>query len=314
MSLALPSFRLLPLPPVAAMFFFAVLFCGAPAARAADPFQDEVRLFLTEYCTKCHNANKKSGELDLTFFDTSAKLLDDFRQWEHVVAFLKKGEMPPEKAKQPPAQLRAEMVATIEKVLLTQARKLAGDPGVVPPRRLSNAEYDYTICDLTGRDIRPAASFPVDPASGEGFNNTGEALTMSPSLFKKYYAAAESVADHTVLTTEGLRFAPHPVVTFADRQKFYEQQIIRFYESHAVDHAKYLTELWLYKHRGEKKDTSVERWAEVRGFSPKYARLLWDSLEGKSDDKHYIARLRDKWNALPAPKNAAAPTAAEVQG
>ena len=117
---------------------------------------------------------------------------------------------------------------------------MAGDPGIVPPRRLTNAEYDYTIRDLTGADIRPAKSFPVDPASGEGFNNTGEALTMSPALFKKYYAAAEFVGDHAVLTTEGLRFAPHPAVAFADRQKFYERQIIAFYEAHAVDHEKVL--------------------------------------------------------------------------
>ena len=71
-------------------------------------------------------------------------------------------------------------------------------------------------------DIRPARAFPVDPASGEGFNNTGEALVLSPALFKKYYAAAEFVSDHAVLTTDGLRFAPHPAVTFADRQKLYE--------------------------------------------------------------------------------------------
>ena len=40
----------------------------------------------------------------------------------------------------------------------------------------------------------------------------------SPALFKKYYAAGEFVADHALLTPAGLRFAPHPVVTFADRK------------------------------------------------------------------------------------------------
>ena len=41
----------------------------------------------------------------------------------------------------------------------------AGDPGPVLARRLSNAEYDYTIRDLTGVDLRPAHEFPVDPAN-----------------------------------------------------------------------------------------------------------------------------------------------------
>ena len=230
--------------------------------------------FFAAYCVQCHNKEKASGELDLTRFASAAKFVEDFRQWEHVVTFLKKEEMPPAKAKQPPAEVRAEMIATLETVLLAEARKLAGDPGVVPPRRLTNAEYDYTIHDLTGADIGAAKSFPVDPASGEGFNNTGEALTMSPSLFKKYYAAAEYVADHAVLTTAGLKFAPHPAVTFADRQKFYEQAIIRFYETHAVDYEKYFTALWLYKHRpAARKAATVEGWAAEAGLSPKYLRL-----------------------------------------
>lgn len=284
------------------------------SARAADPFKDKVRPFLNEYCVRCHKADKKGGDLDLTRFDTAAKLLEDFRQSEHIVTFLKKEEMPPATAQQPTAALRKEMIATIEQVLLTEARKMAGDPGVVPPRRLTNAEYDYTIRDLTGADIRPAKAFPIDPASGEGFNNTGEALTMSPALFKKYYAAAEFVSDHAVLTTEGLKFAPHQAVAFADRQKFYEQQIIHFYETHAVDHAKYFTELWLYKHRGEeKKSTSIEQWAEARGLSPKFARSLWDALEDWSGEAYFVGWMRNRWRDFPTPKNAASPTAAEVQ-
>jgi len=281
---------------------------------AADPFQEKVRPFLDTYCVRCHDAKTKRGELDLTKFTTSAKILDDFRQWEHVITFLKKEEMPPAKAKQPSAELRAEMIAAIEKVLLMEARKLAGDPGVVPPRRLTNAEYDYTIRDLTGQDIQPAKSFPVDPASGEGFNNTGEALTMSPSLFKKYLAAAELVGDHAILTTEGLRFAPHPMVAFADRQKFYEQAIIRFYETHAVDYHKVFTALWLYKYRpAERKNATVEEWATERGLSPKYATRVWLALEGKAEDRFFLHWLRSRWNALPAPKNPAEPNPGEIE-
>lgn len=280
----------------------------ASGAGAADPFQDKVLPFLNTYCVQCHKKDKASGELDLTRFTSADKLLDDFRQWEHVVTFLKKEEMPPAKAKQPAAELRAEIIATLEQVLLKEAKKLAGDPGVVPPRRLTNAEYDYTIGDLTGVDIRPAKSFPVDPASGEGFNNTGEALTMSPSLFKKYYAAAEHVADHALLTTEGLRFAPHPAVAFADRQKHYEQAIIKFYEAHAVDYEKCFAALWAYRYRPEaRKAATVEDWAKEAGQSPKYLRSLWEALQGDPADKFLVRWVRDRWNALPAPKNPAEP-------
>ena len=246
-----------------------LMLLGGSELRAADPYQDTVLPFLNTYCVRCHNAKTKSGELNLTRFTSAATLLDEFRQWELVVAFLKKEEMPPPKAEQPTAALRAKVLETLEQVLKTEARKLAGDPGAAPPRRLTNAEYDYTIRDLTGMDIRPAKSFPVDPAAGEGFNNTGEALTMSPALFKKYYAAAEFVADHALLTPSGLRFAPHPVVTFADRQKYCEQAILHFYEQHAVDYEKCLSALWLYKHRpAAEPNVTIETWATEKNLSP----------------------------------------------
>ncbi|WP_020473894.1 DUF1592 domain-containing protein [Zavarzinella formosa] len=304
------------LVPVFAGSLFAMMFHGVHSdLRAADPFQDKVLPFLKTYCIQCHNEKTKSGELDLTRFNSSAKVAEEFRQWEHVVTFIKKQEMPPAKAKQPSADGRAEALAALEQTILTEARKQAGDPGVVPPRRLSNAEYDHTIHDLTGVDVRPAKTFPVDPASGEGFNNTGEALTMSPSLFKKYYAAAELVADHALISSSGVGFAPHPVVTFADRQKFYEQAIIRFYEQHTVDYEKCFTALWLYRHRpAARKEVTVEAWATEAGLSPKYLRSLWNTLQGDSPDNFLILWLRQRWNALPAPTNPMTPAVtAELQ-
>lgn len=297
----------------ARLLTLALALVGA-SATAADPFKDTVAPFLKAYCVDCHNAKKAGGDLDLTKYLAAAKPFEDFRQWEQVVGFVKKEEMPPAKAKQPTAEERTKALAAMEKLLFAEAAKLAGDPGVVPPRRLTNAEYDNTIRDITGAEIRPAASFPIDPASGEGFNNTGEALTLSPSLFKKYYAAAEFVGDHALLTTAGLRFAPHPTVTFADRQKYYERAILAFYEKHAVDQAQTLAVLWTFKHRpAPRAGTTVESWARERGVSPKYARLLWDALEGKDDDKTFLAWLRERWNKFPAPKTPLDPNPADVR-
>ncbi len=74
-------------------------------------------------------------------------------------------------------------------------------------RRLSNVEYDNTVRDLTGVDLRPAREFPVDGAAGEGFTNVGEALAMSPSMLDKYVAAAKAIASHAVLLPDGFRFS-----------------------------------------------------------------------------------------------------------
>src|SRR5262249_37854510 len=83
-----------------------------------------------------------------------------------------------------------------------------GDPGPVVLRRLSNAEYTYTVQDLTGLDsLQPAREFPLDGAAGEGFMNTGQALVMSPSLVTKYLDAGKEIARHAVLLPDGIRFS-----------------------------------------------------------------------------------------------------------
>jgi hypothetical protein len=86
----------------------------------------------------------------------------------------------------------------------------AGDPGPVVLRRLNNAEYTYTVRDLTGvAALDPAKEFPVDSASGEGFMNVGNSLVMSPSLITKYLDAAKDVASHAILLPDGIRFSPY---------------------------------------------------------------------------------------------------------
>lgn len=282
---------------------FVLLAAVCPRAFAEDLHGDKVVPFLKTYCYKCHNEKTAEGLLNLTQYTSSGLIARDFRQWEHVITFLKEEKMPPRKAVQPTAAERTEFLAAVDKLLLIEARKLAGDPGASTPRRLSNAEYNYTIRDLTGKDIRPTASFPVDPASGEGFTNTSEALVMSPSLFKKYYAAGQDVADHVLLTTTGLEFAPFPVVTFSDRQKYYEQAILRFYEQHRIDLATYLTSAWSYRHRpGARREVTIEAWATDNRLSPKYLSALWIALNADNTNEVFPMQvIRQRWNALPGP-------------
>ena len=293
------------LPPLLMLAF------RSQTVEAADSFQDTVLPFVKTYCVECHNQKKNEGQLDLTRYATSESVAADYRKWEHVVTFVTKEEMPPPDAQQPEPVERAKVLRVLGALLLQEARKTAGDPGVVLPRRLNNAEFNYAIRDLTGVDIRPADSFPIDPASGEGFSNTGEALVMSPSLFKKYYAAAQHVADHALLTPTRMEFAPHPVVTFADQTKLTEQAILRFYQRHKVDYANYLTAAWLYRHRpADRSAMTIEEWASEQQLSPKYLRTLWEMLiDEKATDRFLLSPLRERFNALPPPAESREPKA-----
>jgi hypothetical protein len=190
---------------------------SASAAEApADSVFDELRqqyqqrtaAVLKEYCLDCHSTDAREGELDLERFAS----LDDVRRdppaWQKVAEMLVGGEMPPEDSPQPTDVEMTQLSDWTERYLDAEARAAAGDPGPVVLRRLNNAEYTYTVRDLTGVPLSPAREFPVDGAAGEGFTNTGSALSMSPSLVSKYLDAGKDIANHAVLLPDGIRFSP----------------------------------------------------------------------------------------------------------
>ena len=188
--------------------------------------------------------------LDLRDHRTLENVSRDHRVWELVRERVEANEMPPEEARaQPRDDERQAAIAWIRAWQDRDAERNAGDPGPVLSRRLSNAEYDYTIHDLTGVDIRPTREFPVDPANEAGFDNSGESLTVSPALLKKSLAAARHVADHLVLKPDGFVFAPHPAVTETDRDKYCVHRIVDFYRRHEVDYADYFFAAWQYQNR-----------------------------------------------------------------
>ena len=157
----------------------------------------------------CHSTEEQEGDLDLERFDTLKAVRADARAWQKVAEMLDNGEMPPKKASQLSGDERARLRNWVRNYLDTEAKARAGDPGRVVLRRLSNAEYTYTLRDLTGvESLDPAREFPVDGAAGEGFTNTGNALVMSPALLTKYLDAAKEVASHAVLLPDGFRFSP----------------------------------------------------------------------------------------------------------
>ncbi|HZV04790.1 MAG TPA: DUF1592 domain-containing protein [Gemmataceae bacterium] len=275
-------------------------------------FSSRVRPFLERYCFSCHGEKKQKAHLDLSRDSTVHAVANNTRQWERVLERLQADEMPPEEAsRQPKPEERAAVVAWIRELRDREARRNAGDPGTVLARRLSNAELDYTIRDLTGVDIRPAREFPVDPANEAGFDNSGESLTMSSALLKKYLAAMRRVADHVVLKPQGFVFAPHPAVTDTDRDKYCVQRILDFYERHKVDLADYFLAAWKYRHRDKLggPDADLNYFASEKMLSPAYLTLIWQTLTDAEAEAGPLAVLRKRWRELPTPPGASAEAA-----
>ena len=65
--------------------------------------------------------------------------------------------------------------------------------------RLNRNEYTNTIRDLLGVRFRAEKYFPADD-SGDGFDNIGDVLTVSPLLMERYLAAAERIASWAIST------------------------------------------------------------------------------------------------------------------
>jgi hypothetical protein len=266
-------------------------------------FATEVRPFVKRYCVSCHGPRKPKASLDLSRDATAAAVAGNARQWEQVLERLQAREMPPETAKrQPSPEERAAVIAWLRGLRDREARRHAGDPGPVLARRLSNAEYDYTIRDLTGVDIRPTREFPVDPANEAGFDNSGESLAMSPALLKKYLAAARRVADHVVLKPDGFVFAPHPVVTDTDRDKYCVARIIAFYERHKVDLADYFLAAWRFQHRAAlgKPKAALRDFAAEAGLSARYLKAIWSLLQEDPPATGPLGEVQAEWRKLPA--------------
>ena len=272
-------------------------------------FRETVRPFLDTYCMGCHGAEKPKGDMDLSVYLTANAVAKDLMHWELVLEQLEEKSMPPAKAKRhPQAEARQAVIDWIEAIRKDESTRNAGDPGPVPARRLSNAEYDFTIRDLTGVDLRPTQEFPVDPANKAGFDNSAESLAMSPALVKKYLDAARGIADHLVLKPQGFDFASHPVVADTDRDKYCVRRVIDFYKRQRTDYAGFFLAAWRFRHREAlgRPNASLADVAAEAGISPKYLALIWSTLTEPSDQVGPIAALQLLWRELPPPSNGSA--------
>ena len=188
-------------------FTALVLYCACVCD--GDEFSAVIHPTLRQFCFECHSKELKKGDVDLEQFQSVDSALKQPKICEQMLEQLSSGEMPPKGKSQLSSGQKSQLIAWLHARLDQVALARAGDPGATVLRRLSNAEYAYTLRDLTGvESLNPAKEFPVDGAAGEGFTNVGAALVLSPSLLTKYFDAAKAITDHVVLVPDGIRFSP----------------------------------------------------------------------------------------------------------
>ena len=183
---------------------------------AAEPlnagFDKHARELLKAYCVDCHGADKPDGNVRLDEEQGIDKLLADKQLWWRVLKNVRADMMPPATADKPTADERRGMLEWIE-TAVAGVDPQHPDPGPTSLRRLNRAEYRQTIHDLMGIDFNAEIVFPPDD-TGFGFDNVGEALSISPMLLEKYVQSASTIVAEAVPTETWIK----PTVRIAGRE------------------------------------------------------------------------------------------------
>ena len=174
---------------------FTAAASGVLLAADAPSFEKTVQPVLSKTCTPCHNSQLSSGGLDIAPFTKPGSVTEQREGWQVILDKLRAGDMPPVGVPRPP-QLDAA-IAFIQGQFDLADSKVKPDPGRVTARRLNRAEYSATIRDLLAVEFHAEQNFPTDDL-GNGFDNSGDVLTISPLLMDKYLAAAERIASRAL--------------------------------------------------------------------------------------------------------------------
>lgn len=297
--------------------FVAWVSCLATFGAATEEIPRDwksTRSFLQSYCIDCHDDSLTKGGLDLEKLSNSPKLGSDFLTWEKAIEAVSAGKMPPKGKAQPNTAARKAWVEGLRTALSDHQRRHAGDPGIVRLRRLTGAEYDYAIQDLTGLNLELGSQFINDAVGGEGFSNVGEVQFLDESGLERYLEAAKTVATHAMIGASPLAFFPHRGLTGLEISAM--ERIQEVYRAHGFRKAagegaepygqdrypKAFFVAWQYRHRqhSSKPKEELEDIAQREGIAPRFAKHVWSVLHAPSPS-FPISEIAKLWSDLPTP-------------
>ncbi|MEO2015247.1 MAG: DUF1592 domain-containing protein [Fuerstiella sp.] len=162
-------------------------------AAGRRDFHQQIVPLLKAACFECHDGESANGDLDLEALVATTPLVVNRSHWINVIQQLKVRSMPPTDADQPSEADRRTLTAWLTNSIENFDYSTVRQPGYEPARRMTHAEYNNTVRDLTGIDLRPADRFPVDMTATSGFENSANSLFVQPILMERYVVAAEAI-------------------------------------------------------------------------------------------------------------------------
>lgn len=274
----------------------------------------KIEPMLAKYCYDCHGGKKTKGGIDLKKLHDDPSVGKEFALWNKVKDALKNGDMPPEEDPQLSKTEQEQVHKWLGHSLQAAIDANAGDPGTVTIRRLTNAEYDRTIRDLTGIDYKLSKDFQPDGGGGEGFSNIGDVLFVNPQQLDKYFGAARKLAEHaTIMPGSGIGFQEQrvglrgPVQVRAQAEQglyvWYQKMAAPYLPKDGEDakEAAYMTACWKFKYKDQTGAVSLEQLAKESGLMVPFLDNWWTMLNDETRKSRYLDLTRVAWRELPGP-------------
>jgi len=162
---------------------------------SAQTFESMAIPFMEDYCYKCHSEDERvRGDLDLLHHSMAESLVKDREVWLDILEQVETEEMPTKKPL-PSAEERAKFVEWLRGEVDSVDWSKVKYAGHVAMPRLTKREYNNTMRDLLGVDVKPGHILFEDGEGTSGFTSDRSNLFISPASMEKYFQAADKALD-----------------------------------------------------------------------------------------------------------------------
>ncbi len=165
-------------------------------------FQKGVSPFFKTYCVKCHGPEKSKGGLAVHALNGDLATTEELDKWESVLEMLEIGEMPPIDEPQPSKAEVDAVTHWIESGMRESVEKANRQKPEAKTRRLTNVEYENTLSNLLGFELRVIDDLPEDPDHYYHFNNTAELMRIGPEQLDRYLEVARKAMRSAIVDPE----------------------------------------------------------------------------------------------------------------
>jgi mono/diheme cytochrome c family protein len=170
------------------------------SSSAQELVPNSIADILSKQCFDCHGNGASEGGLKLDGLLQQTTTEETKQRWWKVLSNVRAGTMPPPDSDSRLSQPELQNISNWIKYKAFEIDRNQPDPGRVTLRRLNRREYANTIRDLLGIDFNADIVFPPDD-TGFGFDNVGDALSLSPMVVEKFLAAASQIVNEAVPKT-----------------------------------------------------------------------------------------------------------------